>query len=157
MYYVPTDNERLVSKLRLPLTREEIDAAIDSVKDAPVQWIDDRTERQKQCHAALHESDVRQILLIVGMLYLHKQNLSEENKRLSSTDETILRDAEKLLPDTVRAFRIFSLTYLFAGIAVFGSAFFTALNNGLISALISFLRTFVNNSTEFFPADEKAP
>ena len=54
-----------------------------------------------------------------------------------------LRDAEKLLPDTVRAFRIFSLTYLFAGIAVFGSAFFTALNNGLISALISFLRTFV--------------
>ncbi len=96
VYYIPTDNERLVSKLRLPLTREEIDAAIDSVKDAPVQWIDDRTERQKQCHAALRESDVRQILLIVGMLYLHKQNLSEENKRLSSTDETILRDAEKL-------------------------------------------------------------
>ena len=54
-----------------------------------------------------------------------------------------LRDAEKLLPDTVRAFRIFSLTYLFAGIAIFGSAFFTALNNGLISAVISFLRTFV--------------
>jgi len=32
---------------------------------------------------------------------------------------------------------------LFAGMAIFGSSFFTALNNGLISAVISFLRTLV--------------
>ncbi len=44
---------------------------------------------------------------------------------------------------TVRGFRIFSLSFLFAGINIFGSSFFTALNNGLISALISFLRTLV--------------
>ena len=31
----------------------------------------------------------------------------------------------------------------FSGIAIFGSSFFTALNDGLISALISFLRTLV--------------
>ena len=31
----------------------------------------------------------------------------------------------------------------FAGINIFGSGFFTSLNNGLISALISFLRTLV--------------
>lgn len=96
VYYIPTDNERLVSKLRMPLTREEIDATIDSVKDTSVPWIDDRSTRQEQCRAALRECDMRQILLIVGMLYLHKQMLSEENKRLSSTDEAILRDAEKL-------------------------------------------------------------
>lgn len=44
---------------------------------------------------------------------------------------------------TVRGFRIFALSFLFAGINIFGSSFFTALNNGLISALISFLRTLV--------------
>ncbi len=44
---------------------------------------------------------------------------------------------------TVTAFRISSFTFLFAGIAIFGSSFFTALNNGLISAVISFLRTLV--------------
>ena len=38
---------------------------------------------------------------------------------------------------------IFSVAYLFSGIAIFSSAFFTALNNGQVSALISFLRTFV--------------
>lgn len=44
---------------------------------------------------------------------------------------------------TVHAFRIYSFSFLFAGVAIFGSAFFTALNNGLISAIIAFLRTLV--------------
>ena len=54
-----------------------------------------------------------------------------------------LKGAENLLPDAIHAFRIVSVAYLFTGMAVFCSAFFTALNNGQISALISFLRTFV--------------
>ena len=44
---------------------------------------------------------------------------------------------------TVRGFYIYSFSFLFAGVAIFGSSFFTALNNGLISALMSFLRTLV--------------
>lgn len=44
---------------------------------------------------------------------------------------------------TVHGFRIFSFLFLFAGVSIFGSSMFTALNNGLISALISFLRTLV--------------
>ncbi len=50
---------------------------------------------------------------------------------------------ENLLSLTVRAFRFASFSFLFSGIAIFGSSFFTALNNGLVSALISFLRTLV--------------
>ncbi len=49
----------------------------------------------------------------------------------------------QLLSLTLRGFHIFSFSFLFAGAAIFGSAFFTALNNGFISALISFLRTLV--------------
>ena len=44
---------------------------------------------------------------------------------------------------TVRGFHIYSFCFLFAGLAIFGSSFFTALNNGFISAVISFLRTLV--------------
>lgn len=51
-------------------------------------------------------------------------------------------DAE-LFVLTVHGFRIFSFLFLFAGVSIFGSSMFTALNNGLISALISFLRTLV--------------
>ena len=48
-----------------------------------------------------------------------------------------------LLDMTVRGFRIYSLAFLIMGINVWGSSFFTALNNGLVSAVISFLRTLV--------------
>lgn len=44
---------------------------------------------------------------------------------------------------TTSGLSLYSLSYLFSGFNIFGSAFFTALNNGLISALISFLRTLV--------------
>ncbi|MBQ3938470.1 MAG: MATE family efflux transporter [Clostridia bacterium] len=44
---------------------------------------------------------------------------------------------------TVSGFRIFALSFLFMGFAIFGSGFFTALSDGLTSALISFLRTLV--------------
>lgn len=50
---------------------------------------------------------------------------------------------QTLLALTMRGFAIYSFSFLFAGIAIFGSSFFTALNNGLVSALISFLRTLV--------------
>lgn len=50
---------------------------------------------------------------------------------------------EELLNLTVRAFSIFSFSFLFSGFAIFGSSFFTALNNGLVSAAISFMRTLV--------------
>ena len=44
---------------------------------------------------------------------------------------------------TRTGFMIYSVHFLFCGIGIFGSSFFTALNNGLISAIISFFRTVV--------------
>ncbi len=50
---------------------------------------------------------------------------------------------DELLQITKNAFRIFSFSFLLSGMSIYGSSFFTSLNNGLISALISFLRTIV--------------
>ncbi len=50
---------------------------------------------------------------------------------------------EALLSLTITAMRYYALTVTCAGISIFGSSFFTALNDGLTSALISFLRTLV--------------
>ena len=49
----------------------------------------------------------------------------------------------ELLGLTLRGFLVYSFSFLFAGLAIYGSSFFTALGNGLVSALISFLRTMV--------------
>lgn len=51
-------------------------------------------------------------------------------------------DAE-LLEFTTAAYRIYAIAFLFMGIPIYGSAFFTALNNGLVSALIAFVRTIL--------------
>ena len=44
---------------------------------------------------------------------------------------------------TVHGFRIFTVAFVLLGLNIFFSSFFTALNNGVVSAAISFLRTFV--------------
>lgn len=49
----------------------------------------------------------------------------------------------ELMDMTERAFMIYSVSFLFSGIAIYGSSFFTALNDGLTSALISFLRSLL--------------
>lgn len=49
----------------------------------------------------------------------------------------------ELMNLTLRGFLIYSFSFLFTGFAIFGSSFFTALNDGLTSALISFLRSLV--------------
>ncbi len=50
---------------------------------------------------------------------------------------------EGLMNLTISGFRIFALMFLFMGVAMFGSGFFTALNDGVTSAIISFLRTML--------------
>ena len=49
----------------------------------------------------------------------------------------------ELLAMTKQCFFVYSFSFLFASMAIYGSSFFTALNNGLVSAVISFLRTLV--------------
>ena len=51
-------------------------------------------------------------------------------------------DAE-LFEMTKRGFAIYSLSFVVMGMNIYGSSFFTALGNGLVSALISFLRTLL--------------
>ena len=48
-----------------------------------------------------------------------------------------------LLDMTTLAMRIFGVSFILSGISIFSSSFFTALNNGLVSAIISFMRTLV--------------
>ncbi len=80
-------------------------------------------------------------LVIVGSFSLAMFVLAEVLARPLSL---IFSSYDKgLLDMTVRAFFIYSFSFLFAGFGIWSSAFFTALNNGLVSALLSTLRTMV--------------
>ena len=49
----------------------------------------------------------------------------------------------ELMDITLRGFLIYSFSFLFSGFAIFGSAFFTSLNDGLTSAIMAVVRTLV--------------
>ena len=57
---------------------------------------------------------------------------------------------EGLCDLTVRAFRIYSFSFLLCGFNIFTSSFFTGLGNGLVSALISFIRTMIFQTGSVF-------
>lgn len=87
------------------------------------------------------QSLLRKSLVIIGSVSLlmlaFAEGLAEPLARL------FVGYDPSLMALTLRGFMIYSFSFLFAGVAIFGSSFFTALNNGLISALISFLRTLL--------------
>lgn len=87
------------------------------------------------------------------------KNLLEKSFRLILTFQIILtivaeagapflagifvRYNTNLLDMTVHAFRSYSISFLFMGFSIYASSFFTALNDGFISAVISFCRTMI--------------
>ncbi len=83
----------------------------------------------------------RKSLVIIGISSVAMFTLAEVLARplsliFSSYDQA-------LLDMTVRAFFIYSFSFMFAGLGIWSSSFFTALSNGPVSAIISFLRTLV--------------
>lgn len=96
-------------------------------------------------YGAGHHDELRSLLrkslVIIGCTSLVLTALSEAVTR-PLTAIFVGYDAE-LWALTRRAFAIYSFSFLICGFNIFGSAFFTALGNGGVSAAISFLRTLV--------------
>jgi len=95
--YVPLENEELVSKMWYILSKTDIDNLIDSVMQEKIDWIPDRKERINCFKQILKDSDPKELLKLVGCIYLKKQELRNEGKKLSSTDENHLAQAEALI------------------------------------------------------------
>ena len=96
-------------------------------------------------YGACHRSELKNLrhksMVIIAAFSLAMLVLAE---LLAKPLSAIFVGYDALLMElTVRAFQIYSLSFIFSGVAIYGSSFFTALSNGLISALISFLRTLL--------------
>lgn len=107
-----------------------------SIGTAPVVGFNFGAQNRAELHGLLRKS-----LVIVGAFSVLMIGLAEA-LAYPLGRVFVSYDAE-LLRLTVDGFRIFSVSFPFMGFAIFGSGFFTALSDGLTSALISFLRTLV--------------
>jgi len=103
---------------------------------APVVGYHDGAKNHTELKGLLKRS-----VLIIGSLALG-MFIAGEVLAVPLTNLFVGYDAE-LADITVSGFKIFAVSFLFMGYAIFGSCFFTALNDGLTSAMISFLRTLV--------------
>ena len=97
--YVPCNNEVLVSKMRYPMTKEEIDTLLLSAKGEEIKWIDNNNERNEYFHSITDGENYKDWLLLVGCLYLKKQEKLSNGKHLSTHDENTLKLVEKLIQD----------------------------------------------------------
>ncbi len=97
--YVPVENEQLVSKMRPVLSRAEVDALIDSMPEIPTAWEEDPQVRKTAFDNLLRSNECRSLIVIIKTLNAHKERRQADGKSLHVSDETFLREAQRLLYD----------------------------------------------------------
>ena len=86
------------------------------------------------------KSLLKKSMLIIAVFALGMFVISETTSTLMAT--VFVSGSETLMEMTVKGIRIYSISFLLTGFNIYISGFFTALNNGPVSALVSFFRTF---------------
>lgn len=95
--YVPTDSEKLVSKMHRLMNKAEIDDLLLNTRGKVIKWIDSKTERTEYFNEIIAEANRQKLVLLVRCLYLKRSERLSEKKHLCASDESILKTAEKLI------------------------------------------------------------
>ena len=95
-FYVPTDRE---DKLKRVLSRQEVSDLISDMPQEECQWISDDYQRKEAFRKVIEGGDRHQLISMIKAIYLHRQQLSQTTRKLHSTDERFLSDAEGILYD----------------------------------------------------------
>ena len=98
-YFVPMKNEEILSKLREPMCREDIEDILMGLSDEDVKWINDRRQRGEYFREILHDGVSGRLLSMIICIYEKKRELAKNGKKLSVTDQTTLKSAEKLVEE----------------------------------------------------------
>lgn len=107
-----------------------------SVGASPLMSFQYGAKNHKEMRSLLMKS-LGLITIASLFMFLAGQAFAEPISKIFVAYDTSLLDL------TVYAYKIYALCFLFMGFSIYASSLFTALNNGLVSALISFLRTLV--------------
>ena len=96
-YYVPTQNPAAVSKMKMLLNKEQLDALLASPEVAEAAWIADENQRKQKYRELITSGDRAALLSMVKALHDQKNAQQALGRRLHLCDENFLRDAENLL------------------------------------------------------------
>ena len=97
--YLPAENQSLLGKMRGLLTKDEIDALIDSLPDIAPNRIGNDAARKLAYGKILTSGDHTALIAMLKALYLQKKEREAGKKHLGLTDERLMKAAEQLLYD----------------------------------------------------------
>ena len=96
-FYVPTQNQAALAKLRPLISRQELEELIRSEAARTDNWIADESHRKQYYRELINSGDRAALLSMVGCLYRHKEEQAALGRKFHLCDENFLRDAQKLL------------------------------------------------------------
>ncbi|MCQ2545742.1 MAG: CarD family transcriptional regulator [Clostridia bacterium] len=98
-FFVPLKNEKLTSKMREIMQKEDIEDILMGLSDDDVKWVKDRRERVEYLKGILHDGVSQKLLSMIILIYNQKRKLEKEGKKLPVTEAGILKSAEKLVEE----------------------------------------------------------
>ena len=96
-FYVPTQNEAAVSKLRPVISQQELTELLKSEDSYTDSWIEDENQRKQYYRNLISSGDRGALIRMVHTLHLRKSALVAAGRKFHLCDENFLRDAQKLL------------------------------------------------------------
>ncbi len=95
--YVPVDNEKLVSRMRVVPTKKELKQLLAEVDVENVEWIENNLERAQIYRDILADGDIKMNIRLLRTLRIRQNTMLQSGRHLSKSDERIYKDCSKLL------------------------------------------------------------
>ena len=96
-FYVPTQNQAALSRLHPLLSREALDALLDSEETSKDCWVQNENLRKQKYKELINSGDRAALISMIRSLQKHKENQLAAGRKFHLCDENFLRDATKLL------------------------------------------------------------
>ena len=97
--FVPVNNQKLVSKMRELMTKDEINAMLVRMKDRTLEWEKDVRFRTESFHEILNNGVTQDLILMIRCLHRKRQELVQLGKKLPARDSNTLKTAERLVEE----------------------------------------------------------
>ena len=97
--FVPVNNQKLVSKMRELMTKDEINAMLVRMKDRTLEWEKEVRFRTESFHEILNNGVNQDLILMIRCLHRKRQELVQLGKKLPARDSNTLKTAERLVEE----------------------------------------------------------
>ncbi len=97
--FVPSSNEKLLSKMRPIISADEVRRIIKDIPNEDTIWISDDGKRKQEYQQIIVDGDREKLLQLIKTLRLHESSQQLKGRHLHQSDDYLLKQAEKLLYD----------------------------------------------------------